>query len=236
MKITITTNNDVIGNIINSSAKIKSQYTDESERMISKDMDKALIGVDIHKNFAGGTFSYKCAPSYMEYGKAEFNMELDDKAFIMGLQIATKISKIISPLYDMAKHAIKLIDNIHDEIKTVVKSYDVEYDKRFGKKETYCVFALMEESIEAGDVVIVRNDNYGNNDSIRVIYARHYWSENDLSVLTKIVKTKYLDRITFDEMTEQEAFNKAEAMGPATEKDVEGTIEANKILAARNMQ
>lgn len=236
MKITINTNNDVIGNIINSGAKIKSYYTDESETKISKDMDKALMGVNIHKNFAGGSYNYKCAPSYKEYGEAEFNMEMDDKAFIMGLQIATKIAKIISPLYEMAKSMIKVIDNIHDEIKTAVKSYDDKYAKHFGKKETYCVFAIMEEIIEAGDVVIVKNDGYENDDSIQVIYAHHYWSENSLEVLTKIIKTKYFDKITFSEMTEQEAFNKAEAMGPATEKDVEGTLEARKILAARNVQ
>lgn len=236
MKINITTNNDVIGNIINSSAKIRSYYTDESEKKIGEDMDKALIGIDIHKNFAGGSFSYKCAPSYKEYGEAEFNMELNDRAFIMGLQIATKISKIVSPLYDMAKSMIKFIDNIHDEIKTAVKSYNTEYAKRFGKKETYCVFALMEESIEAGDVVIVRDNGYENDDSIQVICANRYWSENSLDVLTKIVKTKYLDKITFSEMSEQEAYDKAEAMGPATEKDVKGTLEARKILAAHNTQ
>lgn len=234
MKITINTSNAVISNIVNASAEIKSCYTNESKVEVFKTLDKALVGVDIHKNFAGGVIEYKCDPSHNENGTAEFNVELNDKAFIMGLQIATKIAKIISPLYDMAKSMVKLIDNIHDEIKTVVKSYDVEYAKRFGKKATYSVFALMEECIEAGDVVIVENDGYENDDSIRVVYVHHYWSENSQKVLTKIIKAKYLDKIKFSEMSFCEALDKAEAIGPATEKDVKGTLEARKILAAHN--
>lgn len=226
MKIKITTTNDVIGNLINSGAEIKSYYTDESETKLSKELDKKLMGVDVHKNFAGGSYSYKCAPSYKEYGEVEFNMNLDDNAFIMALKVGTKIAKVLSPLYDMGKSMIKLTRNICNEIKDLGKSYSAEYGKRFGKKATYCVFSMYEECIEADDVIIVRNDGYENDDSIQVVYARHFWSVNNLDILTKIVKAKHLDKDMFTIPIEREAFDTAENMARAIEKDPDGILEA----------
>lgn len=226
MKIKITTTNDVIGNIINSSAEIKSYYTDSSVKEISEDMDKKLMGVDVRKNFAGGFYSYKCAPSYEEYGKVEFNMNLDDNAFIMALKVGTKIAKILSPLYDMGKSMIKLAGNICNEIKDLTKRYDDEYNERFGLKPTYAVFTVKEKDLEAGDVVIMKNDGYENDDSIQIAHVYHYWTENDLDVLNKIIKAKYHNRLTFDIMSEQEAFKVAETMGCTVEKSVENMSKA----------
>lgn len=119
-----------------------------------------------------------------------------------------------------------VIGNICNEIKDLGKSYRAEYNTRFGKKATYCVFSMYEECIEADDVIIVRNDSYENDDSIQVVYARHFWSANNLDILTKIVKAKYLDKLTFGIVTEQEAFSVAENMARTIEKDPDGILEA----------
>lgn len=225
MKIKVETGSYTLSCLIELVAAIAAIFGADPKKL-HEELAKTLLrdgGKNIDRRFAGGHITYGSG----EYGDdPSFQFELDDEAVLAIIPWIAKLIKILTPIYGIIKSLKELCGNITTHLNDVSRDMKADYLKKFGKKPSFVVFALMEESIEAGDVVIVRDDGYGNDDSIRVIRALHCWSVNNLDILTKVVKTKYRDHLSFSEMTEDEAIKKAEAMRPSVEADVNGTIEA----------
>lgn len=234
MKIKIETGSYVLSCLIELVATIAAIFGADPKKL-HEELAKTLIrdgGKNIDHQFAGGHITYDTG----EYGdEPSFQLELDDEAVLAIIPWIAKLIKILTPIYGIIKSLKELCGNITEHLDDVGRDMKADYLKKFGKKPNFVVFALMEESIEAGDVVIVRDDGYGNDDSIQVIRALHCWSVNNLDILTKVVKTKYLDHLSFSEMTEDEAIKKAETMRPSVEADVKGTIEALNIKKAKKV-
>lgn len=110
MNITVNTSLNVITKSVDTIADISREFTDGT-RLHEVEEVKDKLSRSIGTKFGpASSWKYDVVRNAGENEPtATFNITIEDDAILMYLPMAVKIAKVLSPLYDMAKSAIKLM-------------------------------------------------------------------------------------------------------------------------------
>lgn len=113
MNITVNTSLNVITKSVDTIADISREFTDGT-RLYEVEEVKDKLSRSIGTKFGpASSWQYNVVRKKTENEPtATFDITIEDDAILMYLPMVVKIAKVLSPLYDMAKSAIKLMRNL----------------------------------------------------------------------------------------------------------------------------
>jgi len=111
------------------------------------------------------------------------SITIEDEAVQMALPMAIKIAQVISPLYDMCKAGLKMIHNMQAQFTAIGNEFTKQFQKMYNKPKLYAIGVVWCEDLEAFDMVVVEDNQFGNR---RTVYAEHCGKVNSMSVIHKL--------------------------------------------------
>lgn len=232
MNITVNTSLNVIAKSVDTIADISREFTDGT-RLHEVEEVKDKLSHSIGTKFGPAScWKYNVVRNAGENEPtATFDITIEDDAILMYLPMAVKIAKALSPLYDMAKSAIKLMRNLQGQINSICNGYNKKFQRTFGKPKKYAIASLWNSDLELFDVAVVEDDGFDNQ---RLVYAEHCGKIYKADVIMKIFEAaqergeKSKDSMTrryplaeFEEITREEAEKKAREFRKSLQEDVD---------------
>lgn len=183
MHIIITTDKKVVNALIDTTADVVNEFRPDglSAREIDHAKRSASKRSYIHRGPAY-EWEYSVHSEDNEPDISSFEMDIEDDAILMYLPMAVKISKVLSPFYDMGRSLVKMIRNLQGQFDSISSKYNSKFQEKFGKTKTYTVGAVWCEDLELFDQVVVEDDGFGNR---HVIHAEHCGKINSMRVIEK---------------------------------------------------
>lgn len=232
MNITVNTSLNVITKSVDTIADISREFTDGT-RLYEVEEVKGKLSRSIGTKFCpAGSWKYNVVRNSGENEPtATFDITIEDDAILMYLPMMVKIAKVLSPLYDMAKSAIKLMRNLQGQVNSICNGYNKKFQRTFGKPKKYAIASLWNSDLELFDVAVVEDDGFDNQ---RLVYAEHCGKIYKADVIMKIFEAaqergeKSKDSMTrryplaeFEEITREEAEKKARELRKGLQADVD---------------
>lgn len=232
MNITVNTSLNVITKSVDTIADISREFTDGT-RLYEVEEVKDKLSRSIGTKFGpASSWQYNVVRKKTENEPtATFDITIEDDAILMYLPMAVKIAKVLSPLYDMAKSAIKLMRNLQGQVNSICNGYNKKFQRTFGKPKKYAVASLWNSDLELFDVAVVEDDGFGNQ---RLMYAEHCGKIYKADVVMKIFEaaqergerskdsmTRRYPLAEFEEITREEAEKKAREFRKGLQADVD---------------
>lgn len=236
MRITVNTSLEVMTKSVDTIAEISREFTDSIQlHNVEEAKDKLRCSIDTKRGPAT-TWRYDVVRKDGEVKpSATFDITIEDDAILMYLPMAVKIAKVLSPLYDMGKSAIKLIHNLNAQVKGICNGYNKKFQRTFGMPKKYAVVTLWNTTLELFDVAVIEDDGFGNQ---HLVYAEHCGKRYGCDVIMKVFEdaqrkgeetkdsTKRYPLVEFEEITRAKAEEEAHKRRKGLQSDVDGWYDA----------